>query len=56
MACQVCGEVTAVDGRKAYFQPEGHEVFAYTSASNKWSELPKCSQVGFLQVIIDVFL
>ena len=38
------GEVSAVNGSVAYFQPKGAvgSVFAYTSATNKWSELPKC--------------
>ena len=41
------GEVSAMDGSVAYFQPDTsiereNEVFAYTFATNKWSELPKC--------------
>ena len=41
------GEASAVDESVAYFQPKGsreraNEVFAYTLATNQWSELPKC--------------
>ena len=39
------GDVSAVDGRVAYFLPGNFRskiVFAYNSTTNKWSELPKC--------------
>ena len=42
--CRMYGEVPAVNWSVAYFQPKGAvgRVFAYTSATNKWSELPEC--------------
>ena len=42
--CRMYGEVSAVNGSMAYFQPKGAigRVFAYTFAANKWSELPEC--------------
>ena len=54
--CQMCGEVTAVDGSKAYFQPEGHEVFAYSFAAKKWSELPKCPNRDFSLAVVNGLL
>ena len=39
------GDVSAVDGRVAYFLPGNFRskiVFGYNSTTNKWSELPKC--------------
>ena len=50
--CQMWGRVTAVDGSRAYFQPEGHEVFAYSFAAKKWSELPKCLNYGFSLAVV----
>ena len=41
--CNMSGEVSAVDGSVAYFQPVGSKsAFAYNSTNNKWSELPEC--------------
>ena len=42
------GDVSVVDGSVAYFRPRrfierNNEVFAYTFANNKWSELPECT-------------
>ena len=57
--CEMWGEVTAVDGGVAYFQPQGFIepiVIAYNSANNKWSELPKCPNHGFSLAIINSLL
>ena len=54
--CQMSGEVSAVDGSRAYFQPEGHEVFAYTFSDKKWSELPKCPNRDFGLAVVNGLL
>ena len=54
--CQMCGEVTAVDGSRAYFQPGGHEVFAYSFAAKKWSELPECPNCDFSLAVVNGLL
>ena len=53
------GEVTAVDGSVAYFQPRGFiepSVIAYNSEDNKWSELPKCHNHGFSLAMVKSLL
>ena len=51
------GEVSAVDGRVAYFQPmESNSVFAYNSTSNKWSELPECPNEDFSLAVVNSLL
>ena len=51
------GEVSAVDGSVAYFQPElSKSVFAYNSTNNKWSELPKCPNYGFSLAMVNSLL
>ena len=50
------GEVAAVDGSVAYFQPGGHEVFAYNSTNNKWSESPKCPNRSFSLAVVNSLL
>ena len=53
---QMYGEVSAVDGRVAYL-PSGLEiVFAYNSTTNKWSELPKCTNYGFSLAMVNSLL
>ena len=54
--CQMSGEVAAVDGGRAYFQPEGHAVFAYTFLDKKWSELPKCPNRDFSLAVVNSLL
>ena len=46
--CKMYGDVSVVDGSVAYFRPRrfierNNEVFTYTFATNKWSELPECT-------------
>ena len=54
--CEMCGEMAAVDGSRAYFQPEGHAVFAYTFSDKKWSELPKCPNRDFSLAMVNGLL
>ena len=54
--CGMMGEVVAVDGSRAYFQPEGHEIFAYSFATKKWSELPKCPNRDFSLAVVNGLL
>ena len=53
------GEVAAMDGSVAYFRPGdvySKCVFAYNSATNKWSELPKCPNYGFSLAVVNSLL
>ena len=53
------GEVAAVDGSVAYFRPTNlslFSVFAYNSADDKWSELPRCPNRGFSLAIVNSLL
>ena len=51
------GEVSAVDGSVAYFQPGvSNSVFAYDSINNKWSELPVCPTRGFSLAMVNNLL
>ena len=53
------GEVAAVDGNVAYFRPEdlmSRRVYAYNSATNRWSELPECPNYGFSLAVVNSFL
>ena len=56
----MCGEVVAVDGSVAYFRsmmPSSlYRVFAYNSANNKWSELPRCPNRGFSLAVVNNLL
>ena len=58
--CKMCGEVVAVDGSVAYFRSAVpsflYSVFAYNSANNKWSELPRCPNSGFSLAIVNSLL
>ena len=57
--CDMWGEVTAVDGGVAYFQPQGfieHSVIAYNSEDNKFAELPKCPNHGYSLAVINGLL
>ena len=57
--CKMCGEVVAVDGSVAYFgltSPSPYRVFAYNSANNKWTELPRCQNCGFSLAIVNRLL
>ena len=53
--CQMCGEVVAVDGSRAYFSPLT-SVFAYSFAAKKWSELPKCPNCYFSLAMVNSLL
>ena len=56
---KMIGEVATVDGRVAYFLPEdlmSRFTFAYNSATNKWSELPKCPNYGFSLAVVNRLL
>ena len=54
---RMCGEVSAVDGNVAYFQPElSKSVFAYNSTNNKWSEVPECLNSGFSLAVVNSLL
>ena len=53
---RMIGEVAAVDGSVAYFQPGGHEVFAYNSTTNEWSEPPKCPNRSFSLAVVNSLL
>ena len=50
------GKVAPVDGGVAYFQSGEHEVFAYNSTNNKWSELPKCPNRDFSLAVVNNLL
>ena len=51
------GEMSAVDGSMAYFQPGvSNSVFAYDSINNKWSELPVCPTRGFSLAMVNSLL
>ena len=55
--CKMCGEVSAVDGSVAYFQPAGYNsVFAYNSTNNKWSEIPECLNSGCSLAMVNCLL
>ena len=56
--CKMGGKVAPVDGGVAYFTsgPGVDEVFAYNSADNKWSELPKCPNRAFSPAMINGLL
>ena len=58
--CKMCGEVVAVDGSVAYFRSmvasSLYSVFAYNSANNKWSELPRCPNRGFSLAVVNSLL
>ena len=56
--CKMRGEVAAMGGGVAYFHPGGrrHEVFAYNSTNNNWSELPKCPNCSFCLAIVNSLL
>ena len=60
--CKMSGEVVAVDGSVAYFRSAVvsnsslYRVFAYNSANNKWSELPRCPNYGFSLAIVNSLL
>ena len=53
------GEVAAMDGSVAYFRPGdvySKCVFAYDSATKKWSELPECPNYGFSLAVVNSLL
>ena len=53
------GEVSAVDGSVVYFQGytgRENEVFRYTLATDKWSELLKCPNYGFSLAMVNSLL
>ena len=54
--CEMYGEVSAVDGSVAYFQPGEYEVFAYNSTNNKWSEHPECPNHDFSLAMVNSLL
>ena len=57
--CDMWGEVVAVNGSVACFQPQGfieQSVVAYNSADNKWSELPECPHRGFSLAVVNSIL
>ena len=57
--CKMWGEVSAVDGRAAYFLPGNNYsniVFAYNSTNNKWSELPECPNYNFSLAMVNSLL
>ena len=54
---EMYGEVSAVDGRVAYFRPGGsNSVLACNSTNNRWSELPKCPNYGFSLAMVNSLL
>ena len=50
--CKMCREVVAVDGSVEYFRPVvlSSVVSVYDSATNKWSELPRCPRAIVVSV------
>ena len=56
--CKMRGKVAAVDGGVAYFYlgDLGHEIFAYNSTNNKWSERVKCPNRGFSLAVVNSLL
>ena len=56
--CKMSGSVAAVDGCVAYFYPGGmrHEIFAYNSTNNQWSELLECPNYGFSLAMVNSLL
>ena len=53
------GEVSAVDGSVAYYQPGdlySKTVLAYNFTNNKWSELPKCPNSSFSLAVVNTLL
>ena len=53
------GEVAAVNGSVAYFQPEDlgqHTVLSYDFTKNNWSELPKCPKRDFRLAVVNNLL
>ena len=58
--CKMRGEVAAVDGSVAYFRSAVpsflYSVFAYNSANNKWSELPRCPNRVFSLAVVNSLL
>ena len=59
--CKMSGEVVAVDGSVAYFGSAAmpsllFRIFAYNSANNKWTELPRCPNCCFSLAIVNSLL